>query len=1233
MERDSGAEKPSSLQPRDQQSGPSLPRSELTEFPTSPHQPQEHQDNASSCYSSLDDHQTLNPQPEDEQLRPSPLRSEFDDLPTSAPQSQQSQPSPPRSIFDDLPAPAFVTEEQQRRPTPPRALFEDLPTAYTSITSRPPPCQQGKSGTSSPDYNNAENPFGKLPPLPNFPDTPSHPVGSGSLLGEPGQIPYSVPFSSLKDGPPPIMVGPNQESHTSTSPEFQTSKSSKEIARSLTRRFSKFVSSSSLTNRKTSLAFPSLSGLERKPSDRPNRLTKSRPFSSLMRNKPGRDSLASHKARSSLTQDLNWNQPNFQSARGRVDKSNRIDEIVRKRYSGTGSKRNSLRQSRPGSQLSSDFRYIDTSQVFDHYDEESSSKQTFVAAPEARVESGVGEAPDVPLPSPPRTRFQNARPNSVQSAMSSDFSYGNSQNLLQLPPGSSLARVNRHSAIETVEEEPVYQDQPPEPMTTTSGRETVGNAHPSPLASNPVFGDRNPYNNHVYANSIDIFNPYHDFSGEVGAASSSRIGPAYNPGNPSLLAGGIQDPTSSSLGAPEVNDFGPGGSQSSSSQHLSQHGTSLWSLKPHLGMKGLKANNPFLKNRNSNTSAVDPNSQRISASESVDYTGGRQLEVSEERVNVDDGEEEEDDAADWETVGAESQIFPSSPEHVLGQTDTGSSLANYSSYGSFMPENRFNPLTSQTDQFSRDSTPFPQGRRALAHSQRPYQEYRSSHSGLPADYRFPTIEEDVSMSNQNVMAPPAPTLSATARNGLDPLSLRGSRYKHPSPLSEPHRNPFQSTPPEIPQGHHVAEKTQGYPEAGMVNSNNSELNGDQNPGNYEEKQNREHVLRESDELVSSATAPRDITSFSSSAWITEVTSPTGPVPSHYSSTFPQTHLSQNHNNNHLVNSPTRVVPGRNQADDNNNSENFSLSSYIRYNQSQRGPAWASEPSPTPMPPNQHMVREGSNLVSAAMSTTSTDRLLPATSVAQSSPGSFSKTIRSARERFRAGRSKGTRLGETVDEEEGRTSRSCVGSEMEPTAVPHPPQHPQPTAKTGRLVRHKTPHRDDLVRERLRRMESTVLADYLPSASSRTGSRLAYPASARTVGGGFPRQGSALSTIGDTEDPWFSVEEGHYVFSDPPRLLPVPDRRRSEPVPTIVVQGRLGRKLVWGSFLVPVFGLGLLLCIGMGVEASDRLMTWWSDGVVEEFHNKERVLARRLFAAQASILMTIIVVTVVVSLKL
>lgn len=1266
MERNSGAENPPSLQPEDQQRKPSLPRSVIDELLASPRRSEFQQDHASSSHSFLDNSPAPALHPEDEQRRPSLPRSMFDDpgassphqsedrqgqamsslppfdntpAPTLQPEDEQRRPSLPRSVlddllastsqneqrqfsasgslFDDLPAPAFQSEEQQRRPTPPRALFEDLPTAYTSITSRPPPL------TSSPDYKNTENPFGRLPPCAEFPPTASQAISSGSLADQPGQIPYSVPFSSLEDGPPPVMVGPGHEPLTVTSPGFRSSKSSKELARSLTRRVSKFMSMNGLANKKTSLVFPARAGPEREPSTRSNRLTKGRPFSNLVRNKAARDSLTSQNARSSLTQDLNWRQPNFQSARGRIDKPNKIDEIVRKRYSGTGSKRNSLRQSinRPGSRLSTDFRYVNTSEVFDCHDGGSSSKETCVGAPQTQIGSGAGEVPDVPLPSPPRVgaRFQGSRLHSVQSVLSSDVSYGNSSNLLQLPPGSSPSKVNRHSAIETVEEEPADQgDQSPKLMIATSGHETNGNAHPSPLASNPVFRDQNPYNNQMYANSIDMFNPYHDFSGEL-EASSSRIEPVYDQGEPSLLAGGVQDPTSSSLGAPEIDDLGPGGYQSSSSQNLSQQETSFWNLKPRLGLKGLKANNPFLKHRNSNTSTVDPNTQRVSISESVDRDGG-QMKTSGGRVEV-ENDEEDDDAADWETVGAESQIFPGEPEYVFGQTDTGSSLANYSSYGSFMPENRFNPLNSQTDQFSRDSTPFNPARRGLAHSHRVHQESRNSRSGLPTDCRFPTIEEDVSVSNHNVLAPPAPTLSATTRNGPDPL-LRGSLYKHPNPLDDPHRNPFQSTPPEIPQGYKAAKmKTQGYPETGIVN-NNSELSEYQNPKDYEGSQNRDQVLRENDELVSSATAPRDITSFSSSAWITEFTSPTGPALS--PSTFP--HTSQFQNKTYL-NTP-HVVTGRSQADD-NNSENFSLRSYIK-TPGQPCPARASDSSPTPMPPNQPMVREVSNLASAAMSTSSTDRLLPATSVAEPSPGSLSKTFRTARERFRASRSKGNRLEEVVDEEEGRASRSCAGSARVPTAFPQPPP---PTAKTSRLVRHKTPHRDDLVRERLRRMESTVLADYLPSASSRTGSRLAFPTSARTVGGGFPTQGSALSTVGDVEDPWFSVEEGHYVFSDPPRLLPVPDRRQSEPVSTIVVQGRLGRKLVWRSFLLPVLGLGVLLCIGMGVEASDRLMTWWSGGVVEEFHAKERALARRLVAAQGGILMTIIIVSVVVSLKL
>ncbi|KAK2757630.1 hypothetical protein FQN54_004599 [Arachnomyces sp. PD_36] len=1197
MERDSGAGDHPSLQPDDQQRRPSVPSYLFDELPA-PHRPEGDLAQSGPSHSPLNFPPVPRFQPEDKQRRPSLPRSMFDDPVTSTPHSNDHQCQLPLP-FDDLPGPSFQTEEQQRRPTPPRALFEDLPTAYSSITSREPPVQLGKFPTPSPTCMNAENPFAHLGRLRDLPQTPSHLIRPGSLANQPGQTPYSIPFSSLQDGLPPIMVGPGYEL---PAPSEEQTASSKELAKTITKRFSKFLGINGQPNKKMSLPA--------RMNSRRNKLTKSRPFSNLPGGSPARNSLGNHNARSSLTQDLNWNQPNFQGARGRVGKFYRVGELIDNRHGGASPKRISRRGNAhgAGSRLSTDFRCINNSELFRRLEENpviATDSERAVAKPS----SAAGQAPDFPLPSPPRigARFDDARANSVQSILSSDLSYGNTRNLLHLPPEPSQARMNRLSAIETVEEEPASHDQLPIPRINTSAHIIEGSSHPSPLGSNPVSPDRNPYNNQVFANSVDMFNPqYHDAADGI-EPPADNMQSVYGAHDPTLAAGGVQDATSSSLAAPEVEDLGPGGSQSSSSQHLSQPGSSFWDLRPRAR---LNRNNPFFNRGNNNTSTTDPSLEH--ASEFIEYELS-QMERGESGVDVDDGEE--DDAADWETVGAESQIFPSEPvSYILGQEATGSSLANYSSYGSFMPES--STFASPGSQVNR---------RGITHSQRVHQESRSSRSALPSD-RFPTIEEDVSI-NQNVLSPPAPALSATTRDEPDPLCLRGSRYQHPTPINEPHRNPFRSTPPEIPQGQNVVEDgTQGYPTSGTIND--SEFSNHHNNTHEHERegsQNRDQGVRESDDLVSSATAPRDITSFSSSAWITEATTPhndqnfsTSKFPS-----LPTTSL------NTSQSPPVRVVAGSSGQADTVNSKSLALlGSYIQPNHRPFGPGPIRGPSPAASLPPSHLAREASNLVSTVRSTSSTDRLLPIQSVKPSS-GSFARTIRTARDRFRAARQKGSnRLeegGAVGEESEGRVSRDGVGS---PTPIA-----PAPTAKS-RLVRNKTPHRDDLVRERLRRLESTVLADFLPSASSRMGAGLAFPSSARTTSGGFRE----LEEGGEGE-PWFSVEEGRYIFSDPPRLLPVPNRQRqrqrqqrAEPRLIVVVQRLVGRKLVWGCFGLPVLGMGLLLCIGMRVPASDRFIRSWSHDVVSEFHEKERALARRLVAAQAFIFMAVIVIAVVFSLR-
>jgi hypothetical protein len=76
---------------------------------------------------------------------------------------------------------------------------------------------------------------------------------------------------------------------------------------------------------------------------------------------------------------------------------------------------------------------------------------------------------------------------------------------------------------------------------------------------------------------------------------------------------------------------------------------------------------------------------------------------------------------------------------------------------------------------------------------------------------------------------------------------------------------------------------------------------------------------------------------------------------------------------------------------------------------------------------------------------------------------------------------------------------------------------------------------------------------------------------------------------------------------------------------MVTQRRLGREIILGTSLAVPLGCVVLLLIGLGARGPDRLMKWWSGGIVDEFHEKERGFARKICVAYAVVLVMVAVV--------
>jgi hypothetical protein len=77
---------------------------------------------------------------------------------------------------------------------------------------------------------------------------------------------------------------------------------------------------------------------------------------------------------------------------------------------------------------------------------------------------------------------------------------------------------------------------------------------------------------------------------------------------------------------------------------------------------------------------------------------------------------------------------------------------------------------------------------------------------------------------------------------------------------------------------------------------------------------------------------------------------------------------------------------------------------------------------------------------------------------------------------------------------------------------------------------------------------------------------------------------------------------------------------------MVTQRRLGREIILGASLAVPLGCVVLLLIGLGARGTDRLIKWRSGGILDEFHEKERGLARKICAAYAVVLVVTVVAT-------
>jgi len=222
-----------------------------------------------------------------------------------------------------------------------------------------------------------------------------------------------------------------------------------------------------------------------------------------------------------------------------------------------------------------------------------------------------------------------------------------------------------------------------------------------------------------------------------------------------------------------VLDLGPGGSQSSSSRGPLSRSGSYRSDNEGLGTnRGLSRN---AKNPRVWHDGVNSKGSFASSMPGTNSAGSH----SEGRIT---GEIEGDESdADWETVGESRHFSRQTTRDTLAQGQTGSSLADYSSYESLRTEaHKWTPSAG-----GQQVLQHPPDRR-YHHSSFLHKDAQSGELVLLPEYTF---TGGAGFPNRNALTPPVLA-----------NSFVNNPYQHPAPLSRDHVHPFKSSPPPINSG-------------------------------------------------------------------------------------------------------------------------------------------------------------------------------------------------------------------------------------------------------------------------------------------------------------------------------------------------------------------------------------------------------------------------------------------------
>ncbi|KAI9877616.1 MAG: hypothetical protein M1830_003294 [Pleopsidium flavum] len=221
-----------------------------------------------------------------------------------------------------------------------------------------------------------------------------------------------------------------------------------------------------------------------------------------------------------------------------------------------------------------------------------------------------------------------------------------------------------------------------------------------------------------------------------------------------------------------VLDLGPGGSQSLSSggplsqpgsyrsnqddfEDSSNRGLSRNAMDSTVWYGGSKGKGSFASSLLGTNSAGSPSEGRI--------TGEIVRDASD---------------ADWETVGESHQFSRQNTRDTLAQGQTGSSLADYSSFESLRTEvHKWTPSAAGQQVLQHPAD------RRYHHSSFLHKDAQSGDVVLLPEYTF---TGGAGFPNRNALTPPVMA-----------NSFVNNPYQHPTPLSKDHVHPFNSSPPPI----------------------------------------------------------------------------------------------------------------------------------------------------------------------------------------------------------------------------------------------------------------------------------------------------------------------------------------------------------------------------------------------------------------------------------------------------